>query len=60
MNLIPLMYFYSEIYTYIFRVTYLLQEYSLVECVKLFQNIEIPMVRFGGGEICVQCFGGET
>jgi len=43
-NLIPLMYFYSDIFTYIFRVTFLLQEYRVVECVKLFYNIEIPMV----------------
>jgi hypothetical protein len=44
MNLIPLMYFYSDIFAYILRVTYLLQEYDVVKCVKLFHNIEIPMV----------------
>ena len=43
------MHFYNDIFTYIFRVTYPLQEYSVVECVKLFQNIEIPMV-IGLGE----------
>jgi hypothetical protein len=46
MNLIPLMYFYSDVFTYIFRVTFLLQEYSVAECVKLFHNFEIPMVIF--------------
>jgi hypothetical protein len=38
------MYFYSDIFTYIFRVKYLLPEHSVVECVKLFHNIEIPMI----------------
>jgi len=36
--------FYSDIFTYSFRVTYLLQEYSVVECVRLFHNIEIPTI----------------
>jgi len=29
----------------IFRVTFLLQEYSVTKCVKLLRNIEIPVIQ---------------
>jgi len=28
----------------IFRVTFLLQEYSVINCIKFFHSIEIPMI----------------
>jgi hypothetical protein len=57
--LITLMYFYCDIFPLhvsagnpaIFRVTFLIQEYSVIKCVKFLHNIEIPMIQCCGG-IC--------
>jgi hypothetical protein len=46
------MYFYCDIFTFfvsagnpaIFRVTFLLQKYGVIKCVKLLHSIEIHMI----------------